>query len=59
MKIILLGIACILFGFTSFASVAFGIAGGDVETIFTVTGFAFSFFGIVLAFLGATIKDNE
>ncbi len=59
MKIILLGIACILFGFTSFASVAFGIAGGDAETIFTVTGFAFSLLGIVLAFLGAIIKDNK
>ncbi len=59
MKLILLGIACILFGFTSFAAVAFGIAGGDGETVFEISGFAFSLLGILLAFLGTFIKENK
>ncbi len=57
MKIILLGIACILFGFTALAAVAFGLQ-PDGE-LFEILGYSFPFLGIVLAFCGTFIKDNK
>ena len=57
MKIILLGIACILFGFTALAAVAFGLQpDGELSEIL---GYGFTFLGIILAFLGAFTKDNK
>ncbi len=57
MKLILLGIACILFGFTALAAVAFGLQ-PDGE-LFEILGYAFPFLGILLAFLGTFIKDDK